>query len=138
MPTEWYKYLNFLKIVSNPSWSANRHTLLKLYITIIRSKIDYGCKVYESSTRNTHQREKLKKYEINHMQIFNQYNNIIDTKYKRWQIYYTDGSKTKNGTGAVFVNDIDSHKLFLHKYLHSSVFTTELLVIYESQANSLK
>ena len=37
------KALNLLKVLSNASWGADRTTLLKLYRSQVRSKLDYGC-----------------------------------------------------------------------------------------------
>ena len=44
------KGLNLLKILSNKSWGADTTVLLKIYRSIIRSKIDYGCIAYNSAT----------------------------------------------------------------------------------------
>merc|ERR1711893_368091 len=43
------KALNFLKVVSNMNWGADRDVLLRLYRALIRSKLDYGCIVYGSA-----------------------------------------------------------------------------------------
>jgi ribonuclease HI len=43
------KALNLLKVLSNTDWGADRETLLKLYRSLIRSKLDYGCMVYGSA-----------------------------------------------------------------------------------------
>ncbi|GBN92792.1 hypothetical protein AVEN_265617-1 [Araneus ventricosus] len=43
------KSLNILKVLSNISWGADRTSLLRIYQTIILSRIDYGCMVYESA-----------------------------------------------------------------------------------------
>ena len=40
------KALNLLRIVSHPTWRADQQTLLHLYRSLIRSKLDYGCVVY--------------------------------------------------------------------------------------------
>ena len=41
--------LNLLKVVSNMNWGADRDVLLRLYRSLIRSKLDYGCIVYGSA-----------------------------------------------------------------------------------------
>ena len=40
------KALNLLKVLSHTSWGADRTTLLKLYRSLVRSKLDYGCIIY--------------------------------------------------------------------------------------------
>ena len=42
------KALNLLKVLSHTSWGADRTTLLKLYRSLVRSKLDYGCIIYGS------------------------------------------------------------------------------------------
>ena len=38
--------MNVLKVVGHKDWGADSETLLTLYRTLIRSKLDYGCTVY--------------------------------------------------------------------------------------------
>ena len=40
------KALNLLKVISHTSWGADLTTLLKLYQSQVRSKLDYGCIIY--------------------------------------------------------------------------------------------
>ena len=40
------KALNLLKVLSHTSWGGDRTTLLKLYRSQVRSKLDYGCVIY--------------------------------------------------------------------------------------------
>ena len=40
------KALNLLRVVSSMDWGADRKVLLRLYRTLVRSKLDYGCIVY--------------------------------------------------------------------------------------------
>ena len=47
------KALNLMKVLSNTSWGADRSTLLYLYRSLIRSKLDYGSIVY-GSARNSY------------------------------------------------------------------------------------
>ena len=42
------KALNLLRIVAHTSWGADQQTLLHLYISLVRSKLDYGSVVYGS------------------------------------------------------------------------------------------
>ena len=46
------KALNILKVPSHTSWDADRTTLLKLYRSLIRSKLDYGCIIYGSARKS--------------------------------------------------------------------------------------
>ena len=40
------KALNLLNVLSHTSWGADRTTLLKIYWSLVRSKLDYGCIIY--------------------------------------------------------------------------------------------
>jgi hypothetical protein len=43
------KALNLLRVVAHKDWGADSTTLLRLYRTHVRSKLDYGCVVYGSA-----------------------------------------------------------------------------------------
>ena len=45
------KAMNILKVVGHYDWGADQSTLLHLYRSLIRSKLDYGCMVYGSASR---------------------------------------------------------------------------------------
>ena len=45
------KSLNVLKVLSRTEWGADQATLLKLYRSLVRSKLDYGCIVYGSASK---------------------------------------------------------------------------------------
>ena len=45
------KSLNILKILSHTEWGADQTTLLKLYRSLVRSKLYYGCLVYGSASK---------------------------------------------------------------------------------------
>ena len=45
------KSLNLLKVLSRTERGADRTTLLKLYRSLVRSKLDYGCIVYGSASK---------------------------------------------------------------------------------------
>ena len=47
------KRLDLLKHLSNTNWGAHRTIMLRLYRSIIRSKLDYGCFLYDSACRST-------------------------------------------------------------------------------------
>ena len=40
------KALNLLRVVSSMDWGADRKVMLRLYRSLVRSKLDYGCVVY--------------------------------------------------------------------------------------------
>jgi len=46
------KALNILRIVAHKDWGADCATLLKLYRSHVRSKLDYGCVVYGSARKS--------------------------------------------------------------------------------------
>ena len=46
------KALNLLKVLAHTSWGADRVTLLNLYRSLIRSKLDYGSVVYGSARKS--------------------------------------------------------------------------------------
>lgn len=46
------KALNVLKIISNTDWGGDKTTLLNLYRTLVRSKLDYGSIVYGSARKS--------------------------------------------------------------------------------------
>lgn len=41
--------LNLLKVLSHRSWGADRETLHRIYVSVVRSRLDYGCIVYGSA-----------------------------------------------------------------------------------------
>jgi len=43
------KRKRMLRVVAHTSWEADQQTLLHLYMSLIRSKLDYGCIVYGSA-----------------------------------------------------------------------------------------
>ena len=47
------KALNLLRVVSSMDWGADRKVLLRLYRSVVRSKLDNGCIVY-GSARQSH------------------------------------------------------------------------------------
>jgi hypothetical protein len=46
------KTFNLLKILSSANWGSNSSTLMKLYRSLIRSKLYYGSVVYESARKS--------------------------------------------------------------------------------------
>ena len=46
------KALNLLKVLSHTSWGADRTTLLKLYRSLVPSKLDYGSIIYGSARKS--------------------------------------------------------------------------------------
>ena len=45
------KSLNILKVISAHNWGADRKSLLRLYNSLCRSKLDYGCQIYSSACK---------------------------------------------------------------------------------------
>ncbi|MDA3086478.1 reverse transcriptase domain-containing protein, partial [Campylobacter sp. CS_ED1] len=52
LKTKCNKALNLLKVLSNTEWGADCFTLLHLYRSLIRSKLDYGSIVYGSARKS--------------------------------------------------------------------------------------
>ena len=46
------KALNLLRVIAHTTWGADQQSLLHLYRSLIRSKLDYGCVVYGSARRS--------------------------------------------------------------------------------------
>ena len=46
------KALQLLRVIAHTNWGANKKTLMKLYRTLIRSKIDYGSFIYQAARKS--------------------------------------------------------------------------------------
>ena len=46
------KLLNLLRSLTSQTWGADQYCCLKLYRMFIRSKLDYGCIVYDSARKH--------------------------------------------------------------------------------------
>ena len=53
LKARWKKSLNILKVLSRTEWGADQTTLLKLYRSLVRSKLNCGCIVYGSAANTT-------------------------------------------------------------------------------------
>ena len=51
LKARWQKSLNILKVLSRTEYDADRTTSLKLYRSLVISKLDYGCLVYGSASK---------------------------------------------------------------------------------------
>ena len=51
LKTKCTKSLNLLRVLAHTTWGADQETLLHLYRSLIRSKLDYGCVVNGSARR---------------------------------------------------------------------------------------
>ena len=56
------KALNLLRVVAHTTWGADQQTLIHLYRSLIRSKLDYGCVVYGSALSLIHISEPTRPY----------------------------------------------------------------------------
>ena len=56
LKTQCREALNLIRVVAHLKWGGNRDTPLMLYQAIVRSKLDYGCIVY-GTTSNTNLRQ---------------------------------------------------------------------------------
>ena len=50
--TKCNKALQLLHVIAHTNWGADKNTLLKLYRSLIRSKIDYCCFIYQSARKS--------------------------------------------------------------------------------------
>ena len=55
------KSLNILKVISGFDWGADKKSLLRLYDSLCKSKLDYGCQIYSSACKS-----KLKELDVAH------------------------------------------------------------------------
>ena len=56
MRTKCNKTIQLLRTIAHPNWEGSKETLLKLYHSLIRSKLDYGCFIY-GAARKTYLKE---------------------------------------------------------------------------------
>ena len=63
LKVEVKRSLNILRVVSGFNWGADRKSLLNLYNSLCRSKLDYGCEIYSSACKT-----KLKELDVVHNQ----------------------------------------------------------------------
>ena len=52
LKTSCQKALDILRVVGHTDWGADRIVLLRLYRSLVRSKLDYGCIVYRLACRS--------------------------------------------------------------------------------------
>ena len=52
MKAKCNKALQILRVVSHTNWGADRRVLLRLYRSLVRSKLDYGCFVYGAARKS--------------------------------------------------------------------------------------
>ena len=52
LETSCQKALGILRVVGHTDWGADRIVLLRLYRSLVRAKLDYGCIVYGSARRS--------------------------------------------------------------------------------------
>ena len=46
---EAHKRAQHFKVIGNTKWGADHKVMLRLYRSLVRSKLDYGCSVYSSA-----------------------------------------------------------------------------------------
>ncbi|MEO1419229.1 MAG: reverse transcriptase family protein [Bacteroidota bacterium] len=61
LKNEVKKSLDILKVVSGFDWGADKKSLLRLYDSLCRSKLDYGCQIYSSACKT-----RLKELDVVH------------------------------------------------------------------------
>ncbi|GBN15389.1 hypothetical protein AVEN_233919-1 [Araneus ventricosus] len=53
LKTKCIRTLNIMKVLSNTSWGADKVSLMRIYRSLVRSKLDYGVPVYGSAAKST-------------------------------------------------------------------------------------
>ena len=51
--TKYNKTIQLLRTIAHTNWGGSKETSLKLYHSLIRSKLDYGCFIYWATKRHT-------------------------------------------------------------------------------------
>ena len=46
------KALQLIRVIAHTDWGADKQTLLRLYRSLVRSKLDYGCFIYGSARQS--------------------------------------------------------------------------------------
>ena len=52
LKSKYNKALQLLRVIAHTDWGADRQILLKLYRSLVRSKLDYGCFIYGSARKS--------------------------------------------------------------------------------------
>ena len=52
MKAKCHKALQLLRVDAHTDWGADKSTLLKLYKSLVRLKLDYGCFIYGSARKS--------------------------------------------------------------------------------------
>ncbi|XP_071151697.1 uncharacterized protein [Mytilus edulis] len=53
LQTKCLKVINCMRVLTGTRWGATSNTLRTIYISLIRSKLDYGCEIYNSASFST-------------------------------------------------------------------------------------
>ncbi|GBN81959.1 hypothetical protein AVEN_67739-1 [Araneus ventricosus] len=53
LKTKCIRTLNIMKVLSSTSWGADKVSLMRIYRSLVRSKLDYGVPVYGSAAKST-------------------------------------------------------------------------------------
>ncbi|GBN23770.1 hypothetical protein AVEN_104382-1 [Araneus ventricosus] len=53
LKTKCIRTLNIMKVLSNTSWGAGKVSLMRIYRSLVRPKLDYGMPVYGSAAKST-------------------------------------------------------------------------------------
>ncbi|GBN20509.1 RNA-directed DNA polymerase from mobile element jockey, partial [Araneus ventricosus] len=53
LKTKCIRTLNIMKVLSSSSWGADKVSLMRIYRSLVRSKLDYGVPVYDSAAKSS-------------------------------------------------------------------------------------
>ncbi|GBN24737.1 putative RNA-directed DNA polymerase from transposon X-element, partial [Araneus ventricosus] len=53
LKTKCIRTLNIMKVLSSTSWGADKVSLMRIYRSLVRSKLDYGVPIYGSAAKST-------------------------------------------------------------------------------------
>ena len=114
-----FKALNIIKVLSHQEWGADSKTLVKLYQSLVRSKIDYGSIVYRNAKKevleslevvhNQGLRLSLGAFKSSPLESLNVEANVYPLKFRRLRLGLQYGLKIKSNTNNVAFECIFDH-----------------------------
>ncbi|KAG5860954.1 hypothetical protein JTB14_033349 [Gonioctena quinquepunctata] len=82
-----YRRLNLLRTLANREWGSDRQTLLMMYRTLIRSKLDYGSTAYASATNSSLKRLDTIQNSALRIDLGKQKKTLANIELHQWKVY---------------------------------------------------